>query len=115
MATHRYPRVRRFPRVRPGEFRNKLGDYLIQIAVARSNFVLSKHGKRMCVFTPIEPGARGEKITPGQYRRRSAEFIARVCWAKERFLIVKRNRKLAWMRPVEDIDGMEPKAPRLRS
>ncbi len=106
--------IHRLPRVWPAKFRNRLGDYLIQIAVAKSNFVLFKRGKRMCVFTPVEPGARGIRITPGEYRRRSEEFIARVRWAKERFLIVKRHRKLAWMRPVEDI-GIEPQAPSRRN
>jgi hypothetical protein len=60
-----------------------------------------------CVFTPVEPGAKGVPITPSQCRHHSAEIIARVRWAKERFLIVKRGRTLAWIRPVEDLSTRE--------
>lgn len=86
-----------------------MGDYLMQIALTGSSFILYKHGRRMCAFTPVEPGAKGRPITPSKYRHHSAEIIARVRWAKERFLIVKRGRKLAWIRPVEDL-GIREKA-----
>ena len=98
----------RLPRVSPGEFRNNLGDYLMKIALAQKYFVLYKHGKRMCVFTPIERGATGERITPSQYRRHSSDYIGKVRWGLKRFIIMKRDRKLAWMRPITDV-GIAPK------
>jgi antitoxin (DNA-binding transcriptional repressor) of toxin-antitoxin stability system len=98
---------RRFPRVLPGEFRNNFGDYLMEISLAKKNFVLSKRGKPMALFTPVEPRSTGKRVTPSQYRRNSSEYLARVRWVKERFIIVKRDRKLAWMRPVEDL-GLTP-------
>jgi hypothetical protein len=79
----------------------------MQIALTGSSFILYKHGHGMCVFTPVEPGAKEVPITPSKYRHHSAEIIARVQWAKERFLIVKRRRKLAWIRPVEDLSTRE--------
>ena len=94
---------KRFQRIWPAQFRNRFGDYLLQIALAGSNFVLFKNGHRLCAFTPVETGAKGVAITPGKYRRHSAEIIGRVRWGKERFLIVKRGRKLAWIRPVGDL------------
>jgi hypothetical protein len=101
-------KLRRFPRVSPGDFRNNLGDNLMEISLAQKNFVLYRHGQRMCVFTPIERGARGEIITPSEYRRHSSEYIAKVRYGhKRRFIIAKRGRKLAWMRPVEDV-GIAP-------
>jgi hypothetical protein len=94
---------KRFPRIWPAKFRNRLGDYLMQVSLTGSSFVLYKHGHRMCAITPVQPGAKGVPITPSKYRHHSSEIIARVRWAKERFLIVKRGRKLAWIRPVEDV------------
>jgi hypothetical protein len=101
------PDLRRFPRILPGKFRNNFGDYLMEISLAQKNFVLSKRGKPMALFTPVEPRATGKSVTPSQYRHNSSEYLARVRWAKERFIIVKRGRKLAWMRPVEDL-GLTP-------
>ena len=98
---------RRFPRVLPGKFRNNLGDYLMEISLGKKNFVLSKRGRPMALFTPVEPRSEGETVTPSQFRHNSSEYLARVRWAKERFIIVKRKRKLAWMRPLEDL-GLAP-------
>jgi len=101
------PDHRRFPRILPGKFRNNFGDYLMEISLTKKNFVLSKRGKPMALFTPVEPRSTGKSVTPSQYRHNSSEYLARVRWAKERFIIVKRGRKLAWMRPVEDL-GLTP-------
>jgi hypothetical protein len=76
------PAIRRFPRVLPGEFRNNLGDYLMEISLGKKNFVLSKRHKPMALFTPVEPHATGERVTPSQYRRHSSEYLARVSGSK---------------------------------
>jgi hypothetical protein len=105
---------RRFPRVWPGEFRHNFGNYLAEISLSHKSFVLYKKRKRMCVFTPLEPGATGEGITPSQYRQNSGDYIAQVRWGtNKRFIITKRGRKLAWMRPVEDLE-IPTAAPRPR-